>query len=163
MLTGLFNGRTGRLHRSLVLEQEIAFSAYSQFTPLEQGGVLSMIAEAKSGTPPATLLAALDREVERLLAEPPGPREIDKVRNQLRANAFRRLKEPSELMMELLLGPRMGETGHLERWLIALQAVDGARLQEMAKRYLNQDARVVGLFDRSGDPVTEARTSGRLP
>jgi hypothetical protein len=66
-------------------------------------------------------------------------------------------------MMELLLGPGMGEEGHLERWLAALQAVDGARLQEVAERYLRQDPRVVGLFDRSGDPVTEAMASGRLP
>jgi predicted Zn-dependent peptidase len=163
MLVGLLNGRTGRLHRSLVLDQGLAFSAYSQFTPLEEGGVLSLIAEAKSGTPPAQLLAALDREVERLLSNPPDPREIDKVRNQLRANAFRRLKEPSELMMELLLGSGKGDVAHLESWLIALEAVDEARLQEVATRYLTPEARVVGLFDRTADLPAEADVSGSLP
>ena len=46
------DGRTGRLHRSLVLEQEIAFSAFARQTPLERGGQLSLTAEAKSSTRP---------------------------------------------------------------------------------------------------------------
>jgi len=163
VLVGLLNGRTGRLHRSLVLDQEIAFSAYSQYTPLERGGVLSLIAEAKGGTEPAELLAALDLEIARLLDQPPGPREIQKVRNQLRANAFRRLKAPSQLMLELLLQAGMGEVGYLDRWLAAVETIDAAALQDAARRYLDPQRRVVGLFDRSAPPSEGGAAVGKRP
>ncbi len=148
MLVGLLNGRSGRLHKALVLEQEIAFSAYSHYTPLERGGVLSLIAEAKGESEPADLLAALDREIALLLSEPPGEREVQKVRNQLRANAFRRLKDPSQLMLELLLQPGMGEVGRLDSSLSAMESVDGTKLQDMARRYFDPERRIVGFFER---------------
>lgn len=160
MLVGILNGRTGRLHRSLVLDQGLAFSAYSQYAPLQDAGVLSLVAEAKSGTTPAELLTALDLEIERLVSDPPGPREIDKVHNQLQASAFRRLKDPSGLMMELLLRGGMEESGHLEHWLDAIKRVDSTRLQEVVERYLKSTERVVGLFDRKVDKSSEVESTG---
>ena len=95
VLAGILDGRTGRLHRSLALAQGIASSAWAQQSAQRWAGTFTWRAEAKGGATPEALLAAWDRELERLRTEPVGAEELTKVRNQIAADAYRRLKEPS--------------------------------------------------------------------
>ena len=52
LVAGLLNGRSGRLHRSLVLEQGIAFAASGMQHPLRRAGHFAFSAETRATIDP---------------------------------------------------------------------------------------------------------------
>ncbi|HEV8632068.1 MAG TPA: hypothetical protein VGV61_17265, partial [Thermoanaerobaculia bacterium] len=105
-------------------------------------------AEAKGGATPEALLAAWDRELERLRTEPVGTEELTKVRNQIAADAYRRLKEPSGLLLQLLMSDGFGDWHALQRAPERALATTAAEVQAVVERYLAPTRRTVGLFTR---------------
>ncbi len=148
VLAGLLNGRTGRLFRALVLEQGIASSAFVLQAAQRWSGTFSFAAEAKGGARPADLLAAWDRELERLRREPVPEAELAKVKNQIAADAYRRLKEPSALLLQLLMADGFGDWQAVEKGPARALAVSAADVQRAVERYLVANRRTVGLYDR---------------
>ncbi len=148
VLAGLLNGRTGRLFRSLVLEQGVASSAFAMQSAQRWAGMFSFSAEAKGGAKPADLLAAWDRELDRLRREPVAEAELAKVKNQIAADAYRKLKEPSALLMQLLMSDGFGDWTTLQRSHERALAVSAADLHRAVERYFVPSRRTVGLYDR---------------
>lgn len=148
VLVGLLNGRTGRLYRSLVLERELATSASSLQTAMREQGALSFTAEAKGDTPLETLLSAWEGELARLANEPLPEPELRKVKNQIAADAYRGIEEPSALMMRLLMFEALGGwravTGNVERAM----AVTEADVKRVLSEYLRPERRTVGFYQR---------------
>ena len=148
VLAGLLSGRTGRLHRSLVLERRIAFSASAQHAALERAGSLDVVAEARGETTAAELEAACREELALLLEAPVPPRELQKVKNQITADAWRQLRDPLALAMRLLAYATLGDWRHLERWPGRVAAVTAEDVQRVARTYLTADRRGVALISR---------------
>ncbi len=146
VLVGLLNGRSGRLHRSLVVDQPIAFSAYSLHNAMRWAGFFYLAAEAKGDTDPEALLLALDEQLERLKREPVTAQELDKVKNQVAADAYRRLREPSSLLLQLLMSEGLGDWSLLESWAERTLAVTPEEVQRVARRYFRQTRRTVGIY-----------------
>src|SRR5262249_35682118 len=76
--------RSARLYRALV-EPGLAASVGGGLMPTEQPFLYTLSATATSGTPLATLEAALFEELDRLDRDPLTPAEIAKAKNQLKA------------------------------------------------------------------------------
>ena len=148
VLAGILDGRTGRLYRSLVLGQGIASSAWAQQSAQRWAGSFTFRAEAKGGATPEALLAAWDRELERLRVEPVGIAELTKVRNQIAADAYRRLKEPSGLLLQLLMSEGFGDWQQLQRAPERALATSAEEVQAVVGRYLAPSRRTVGIFTR---------------
>lgn len=148
VLVGLLNGRTGRLYRSLVLERGIAFSAYATQTARRWAGRLEVAAEARGEARPEDLLAAWDQELAPLRSELVAPEELAKVRNRIAADTFRRLRDPSQLMLQLLLYDALGDWHHLEEGTRRTLAVTAEDVRRVARRYLVPENRTVGMFYR---------------
>ncbi len=146
VLAGLLNGRSGRLHRALVVEEPIAFSAYSLHTAMRWAGFFYLAAEAKGETDPEALLAALDEQLERLKREPVSVAELDKVKNQVATDAYRRLREPSSLLLQLLMSEGLGDWRLLESRAARILAVTPEEIQSVARRYFQPTRRTVGLY-----------------
>lgn len=148
ILVGLLNGRTGRLYRSLVLDQGLATSASALQTAMREQGALSFTAEAKGETSLEGLLAAWERELGRLTAEPLAEAELHKVKNQIAADAYRSIEDPSAMMMRLLMFDALGSwravAGNVERAL----AVTDADVKRVITTYLRPERRTVGLYQR---------------
>lgn len=152
VLVSVLNGRSGRLHRSLVLEQELAFAAFARHEVLQDGGILSLTAEAKGDATASDLLAALDGELARLLAEPPDESELARAKIRLRAEGLRALEESSELMLRMLVHAGLGEVRHLDGWQREIAALTPADVVRAAREYVAERPRIIGLFDRSESP-----------
>jgi zinc protease len=151
VLVSVLNGRSGRLHGSLVLDQEIAFAAFANRQGLREAGRLSLVAEAKGEATARALLAALDAEIAGLLSRPPDPRELAKARNRLKADSVRALEEPSQLMLRLLLNAGLGRPERLNEWMSEVAAVSADDVARVSRELLGAGApRVVGLFSRAG-------------
>ncbi len=150
LLAGILNGRTGRLYRSLVLHQEIAFSAYARQKALKQAGQFSFLGETKGDVLPSDLVEAWDQEVALLKTVPATDEEISRAMNRLSADAFRSLKDPFALMSQLLYYQGLGDWRHVVEWSREIHTISATDLQRVARQYLDEDARIVALYQRRG-------------
>jgi predicted Zn-dependent peptidase len=148
VLAGLLNGRTGRLYRSLVEAQGLASSAFALQTPLKWSGQFSFTAEAKGEATGPQLVAAWDRELERLRRDGVGQEELAKVRNQITADAYRRLKDPSALAMQLLMSDGFGDWRLIEDAARQALAVPAEEVRRVVAKYLRPENRTVGAYAR---------------
>jgi predicted Zn-dependent peptidase len=146
VLASLLNGRTGRLYKSLVLQQEVANSAAAGQSSLKYEGFFELSGVAKPGRKPEEVEQALYKELERLQKEPVPEQELQKVKNQFAANTFRSLQSNFGLMVQLLVrdGNRGWETINTDP--ARFQAVTPADIQRVANKYFKQDARTVGIY-----------------
>jgi len=160
LLSAIMNGRTGRLYRSLVLDQQIAFSAYSQQISWRQAGEFSFRAESKGVIDPEALIVAWDQQLDRLLSEAPTTAEIRRAKNRLAADAFRRLQEPAGLMKQLLIYEGLGDWRYVNRWPSRIQELTAQDLVRAAAEYLKPASRTIAIYRR---PETKTGTSPGAP
>lgn len=155
VLTGLLNGRTGRLYRSMVLGDEIASSAGAFHDNRKWAGLLEVSAEAKGETTPAELAAAIDREIARLVEEPIPADEIQKVKNQASASAWERLDSGFFLLLQLLVYDSLGDWRYIDTWADATLAVTEADIKRVAAEYLVPTNRAAAYYTRGADSPAE--------
>lgn len=152
LLAAVLNGRTGRLYRSLVLDQQIAFSAFAQQISWRQAGEFSFRAESKGGLDPTDLIRAWDEQLERLRLQPPTAEELERARNRSAADAYRSIRDPTALMKQLLIYQGLGDWRYINHWSHRLQEIDAATLVQVATRYLRPEHRTVAIYRRpAGD------------
>ena len=145
--TILSEGRSSRLYRRLVYEQQIALNAggdYSYFST--DPNLFWFFATALPGRTPEALERALMQEVERLKTEPVSATELERAKNQIEASfVFRQDSVYSRASLlarfELLGGWRLRE-----RFVPAIRAVTAADLQRVARAYFSDERRNVGVL-----------------
>lgn len=153
LLSAVLNGRTGRLYRSLVLDRQIAFSAYTQQISWQQAGEFSFRAESKGPVDPTELIQAWDRQVALLTTEAPTTEEIRRASNRSTADAFRSLKDPTALMKQLLIYLGLGDWRYLNQWSGRIQEISSDDLVRVASKYLLPHRRTVAIYRRpQGQP-----------
>ncbi|MDY7095698.1 MAG: pitrilysin family protein [Acidobacteriota bacterium] len=155
VLSGLLNGPTGRLYKSLVLDQEIATSASSYQDSRKYAGRFGVTAETKGDATPEQLEQAWYQELRRLAEEPIPERELQKVKNRIAADAFRRLENPFFLLLQLIIYDGLGDWEYINYWADKTLAVSAEDVQRVAKEYFDPTNRTVGLYYRN--PETEAQ------
>ena len=155
VLTGLLNGRTGRLYKNLVLGDEIASSVAAAHDNRKWAGLLEITAEARGDTAPAELEAAIDRELRRLVEEDIPAEEIQKVKNQASAAAWERLESGFFLLLQLLVYDSLGDWEYLNEWAEATLAVTEADIRRVAERYLTRKNRSVAHYTRAEGSTAE--------
>lgn len=146
VLAGVLNGRSGRLHKTLVREEELGRSAEATFQPYRHAGVFAFTGVTKGVTQPEDLIAAWDREVARLQETPPTSQEVERVRNQLAANGFRRLQDPANLRSQLLVYAGLGNWREISEGLEQVRRVTPDDVQHVARKYLKSAGRTVGVY-----------------
>jgi zinc protease len=148
VLAGVLSGRGGRLHRHLVLGRGVAFSAGAFHDAGRQGGSFSVEIEAAGNAPTELLVEAWDAELARLSGEPPGPAELERVRNQVTTNAWRGMRDPLDFALRLLVADAREGWRALETWPAEVRRVDVEALQRVAARYLQPGRRVMARMTR---------------
>jgi len=148
LLSDLLSGRTGRLYKGLVLGRQVAneASAYTDFK--KYAGSFGVEVTVKDGQDPGAAEKAIFEEIERLKAEAVPADELQKVKNQAKANAYRRLSQPVFIMFQLLVYEGMGDWRYINTASSATDAVSPADLQRVARQYLTTEGRTVAVFLR---------------
>jgi zinc protease len=85
----LSNGRTSRLYKRLVYDDQVATDVSAYVNPREIGGQFVIQATARPGVELARVEKAIDEEMARFLAEGPTAQEVRRVRTQYLANFVR--------------------------------------------------------------------------
>ncbi len=148
LMTDVLSGRTGRLTKALVLDKKIANNASASVNGQKYGGIIEAEATVKDGQEPAAVEAALFEVMDKLKTDPVPDQELQKVKNQAKANAYRRLSNGTFIMFQLLQNEGSGDWKMINSQSEAVDAVSAADIQRAAKQYLTKETRAVGIFTR---------------
>jgi predicted Zn-dependent peptidase len=148
VMAGVLNGQTGRLYKDMVLDKQIATSAGAGASELRWAGTFTFSAETKGESTPADLEAAWQAQVDGLQKEIVPADELQKVKNQIAADAYRRLENPFFLMIQLLFYDGWGDWRYLNDSAGKLMAVTAEDVQRVAKQYLTAENRTVADYRR---------------
>tara|TARA_B100001123_G_scaffold451235_1_gene628856 strand:- start:5594 stop:7303 length:1710 start_codon:yes stop_codon:yes gene_type:complete len=157
----ILNGRTGRLYRALVEDQEVATSASGGQAGFKFEGMFELNGTAKEGRTPEEVEQALYAEIERLKTELIGVRELQKVKNQNAASNFRELQANFMLMYRLLMRDayRGWETINSDPPLY--ESVTAEDIKRVANTYFTPENRAVAIYYRKeSDGPEDTRLAG---
>ncbi|HTY64999.1 MAG TPA: pitrilysin family protein [Acidobacteriota bacterium] len=146
VLGSLLSGRTGRLYKSLVLDQQIANSVAADQEGLKWAGYFTLSGVAKPGSTPEAVEQALYKELEKLQKEKVDERELQKIKNQFAAFNFRRLDSKFLLMLQILLADSNRGWQSFNEDPKKIAAVTAEDVQRVANKYFKPENRAVALY-----------------
>jgi predicted Zn-dependent peptidase len=146
VLGALLNGKTGRLYKSLVLDQKIANSVSAGQNGLKYEGYFALGGVAKPDSTPEAVEQALYREIEKLQKEEVDERELQKIKNQFAADNFRRLESRFFLMLQILMADSNRGWQSFNEDPKRIAAVTADDVQRAANIYFKPQNRTVALY-----------------
>ena len=148
VLTGILNGRTGRLYKSMVEGDEIADRASASYQPRKYGGALEFTGFPKNDATTLELEDAWEREIELLKTEPVTDRELQKIKNQTVADSFRRLQSNFSILVQLGYYEGLGGWEYMNESSEYIQAVTPEDIMHVANEYFDHSIRTVATYTR---------------
>jgi prepilin-type processing-associated H-X9-DG protein len=155
LLTDVLSGRTGRLYKGLVLGREVANEVSAAIDGKKYAGSIAVECVVKDGQDPQAVEAAVYEEIEALAKDAVPLAELQKVKNQAKANAFRRLSSPVSIMFQLMQYEGLGDWRRINAYPELLDAVTAEDIRRAARTYFTPQARTVAVFLRKKDAAPE--------
>lgn len=146
ILGSVLSGRTGRLYKSLVLQQAIANSAFAGHGARKYEGYFELNGVAKPGKTPEEVEQALYKEIERIQKELVDANELQKVKNQYAAGDFRGIQSNFGLMQQLLLRDANLGWETINNDPARYQAVTPEDIRRVANTYFKPENRTIGIY-----------------
>ena len=143
----LSSGRTSRLYKSLVEQQQLALAAqgFSGYPGEKYPNLMLFYAQTAPGKTVEEVAAALSKEIDRLKNEPVSAMELERVKTQARAGLLRSLN--SNMGMAFALVDYQVKTGswkNLFKELDAIAAVSPADIQRVSQATFRPENRTIG-------------------
>jgi predicted Zn-dependent peptidase len=140
----LSGGRSSRVYRRLIHEEQIAVSAHSGNSELAGAGIFGAYASVRPGESIDRVEASYLEEIARLRDEPVTAGELDKAKRQIEVAMVHALTTNSAIAHRIGYDVTiLGAIRPLEDRLAAIQAVDAADVQRVAQTYLTDEGRNV--------------------
>lgn len=161
MMAEILNGRTGRLYKSLIEGKSIASSASASAggfgAPAKYAGFFSFQSQVKGDALPEDLELAWYEELERLRTEPVPAQELQKVKNRVAADAYRRLESNFFLLLQIGYYEALDGWEHINKDPKRLQAVSADDILRVADTYFERTNQSVAIYNRTadGEPIDE--------
>ncbi len=144
----LSTGKSARLYDALVYRKKLALQVGAGYNELAADPELfTFYAMVKPGVKIAAVEKAVLAEIERLKKEPPTEKELQKAKNQVEAHYL--FEQDSVFRQAMLLGT--AETvgagwQYIADYVDKLRGVTKEDIQRVARHYLNEDTRTVGIL-----------------
>ena len=157
---GVFGGeamgvRSSRLYRALV-ERQLTVDAGSSFRPTLDPTLFEIGAALRPGVPPERVEVAVLAELQRLIEEPVGAEELDKVHKQARAQWVYAADGVSGQAVLLGSSEIVADSEYLARFLDRVTAVTPEAMQRAAAKVFAEVNRTVGWYIPEPARVPEA-------
>jgi predicted Zn-dependent peptidase len=156
LLSDVMSGRTGRLYKGIVEGKELANEVSASVSLKKYAGIFQIEAVVKDGRDPAAVENAIYDELARLAREPVPDAELQKVKNQAKANAYRRLSSPFFIGLQLMYYDGLGDWRYINSYADEVDRVTAADLQRVAREHFTKENRTVGVFLRKAGAAAEA-------
>jgi predicted Zn-dependent peptidase len=162
--TGSWTGRpSGRLGRSLVLEQQAAIQAYGYFWGQKLGGAFMFRVAPVPGTSPETIEPLIYAEIDKIVKEGITDEELARVKNAEQMSFFMQQDSNGGLRNALAEAESAGTYKDLLEGYKRLQAVTKEDVQRVAREYLVKERSNVLIVTRPEADGSGSMTAPRLP
>jgi zinc protease len=145
--TILSGGKSSRLYQSLVRDKRLVLSADADHSLVSRDpNLFTLSADLLPGKEVSEVEKAFNQEIERLQREPVGEQELEKAKNQLEASFI--FGQDSIFNQARLLAHHEIALNWkaIDDYLPSIQKVTPEDIQRVAKKYLVQDNRTVGIL-----------------
>ena len=148
VMSEVLNGRTGRLYKALVEDQKIATGAGVRQDSRKYGGAFSFSGECQGESTPEMVEKGWYAELAKLQEEPVTELELQKVKNQVLADSFRRLETNFNLLLQLGYYEALGGWEYINEYPKKMAAVSAEDITRVAKKYFGPHKRSVAIYYR---------------
>ncbi len=149
VLAQLLNGPTGRLYKAMIATASpVATSARASAFARKYAGEFGVEAVVAEGRAPADAEKAIDAEIDRLKKEPVPAEELQKVKNNVAAAAYRSLQTNMGILYNLMGNEGRGDWRETREAPKKVAAVTAEDVQRVAKTYLVKENRGVATYTR---------------
>jgi zinc protease len=144
----LSRGKSSRLYQSLVYDQKASLAVGAEYSLMQSDpSLFYFYAVVTPGQKVESVEEAIHREIARLQNEPPTDTELQRAKNQVEAG--RVFEQDSNFRSAMLLG--QAETigagwRRVDQFLERIRSVTAKDVQRVAKQYLTEDNRTVGIL-----------------
>jgi zinc protease len=140
----LAGGRSSRLYQELVYEQRIAADVHAYVWPLEDVGMLWVVATARPGVDAESLRKGLDETISRFADHPAGDDEVSGARRRARRQLLLQFESVGGRASALAHAAVLrGEPEYVNASFDRYGAVEPADLRALATRVLAEERRTV--------------------
>jgi zinc protease len=140
----LSGGRSSRLYRSLVYEEEKALYAYGGYMEFTDAGMFYAIAGARPGVPLEEVEALFMTEIEKVALDGVSQEEVDRAKRQMEVGLVNGLATnhalASRIGREIVA---FGRVRPLQERIDAIRAVTADDIQRVVRMYLQPESRSV--------------------
>ena len=144
----LSHGKSSRLYQSLVYDQKNSLAVGAEYSVLQTDpGLFYFYSLVNPGAKVEGVEEAIQREIVRLQNEPPSEQELQRAKNQV--EAARVFEQDSNFRHAMLMGQAESVGAgwrRVDQFLDRIRAVTAKDIQRVAKQYLTQDNRTVGIL-----------------
>jgi len=148
VLAGVISGgKSARIYKSLIKERQIALEAGAEYLSLKRYPFLFFLyGTPLPGKTAEELESALYEEVEKIKDKPPTEREVQRAKNQIEAGFI--MGQDSVFFQAKMLGifEMIGDWRLKDKYLEGIRKVTPEEVQRVAKKYLIEDKRTVGVL-----------------
>jgi zinc protease len=161
-------GRTSRLYKRLVYDDQLATRVAAFVNPREIGGQFGITAMARPGVSLDRIEKEIDEELARFLKDGPTPEEVTRVRTQYMANFIRGIDQiggfGGKADVLAMSQTYLSDPGAFKIKLARVRSATPAKLQDAAKRWLSDGEYVLEVHP-FGDPqaITEDADRSKPP
>jgi predicted Zn-dependent peptidase len=157
------NGRTSRLYRSLVRDQQIAAEAegFSGFPGDKFPGLFAFFAVPNPGHTPEEMRAAIHKEIDKLKTTDVTDEELAMFKTRARADLLRGLGDNQGLAEQLAIYQlRYGDWRELFNQLNKIDAVTKADIRRVANKVFVPTNRTYAMVEYEAPPKQETQAQG---
>ncbi len=163
VISGLLNGATGRLQRSIVLDQGLATDTGASNEDRKYDGFFQISGEAKESHTPEEVEQAIYRELEKLQKAPVSAEELQKVKNRYLTSTYRGLTSNQAIMFRYAVADGSGDWREAERRDARIKAVTADDVQRAAQQYFTPERRAVSIMTRKDGTAPADPALAALP
>jgi zinc protease len=143
----LSGGKSSRLYKSLVYEKKIALNASASYSGFNRNPYLFFFsATASPGRDIKNVEDSLYAEINKIKTEPPSDREIQKAKNQVESSFIMGQDSIYVQAMNYGMFEMLGDWRLIDRYLEGIRKVTPGDIVRVAKKYLTDENRTVGIL-----------------
>ncbi|MBD2593347.1 insulinase family protein [Nostoc spongiaeforme FACHB-130] len=151
----LTEGRNSRLYQALV-ESGLASEVTASVSSLQEAGWYELLVTADDHQDLKKIETVLNRAIANLIQKGVKSEELTRAKMQVEAGVILSNRDITSQAMQLANDEiTAGDYRYTERYLAAVSQVTGADIVNVAKKYLQPETRVVGLFQPTEQNTTE--------
>ncbi len=163
VLSGILSGRSGRLYKRLVTEEDaIIGQPRASVLSRKYGGYIELGATVKEGKTPEAVEKMILEEIDKLREGEITDREIQKVKNQALASSIRSLRSNMGLMFQLAVYDTWYKWQYINESTDLTLKVTADDVRRVVKKYFDPKTRTVAIYltkegtKTDSDPELEA-------